>query len=493
MATSPLTLRGGRVIDPETGFDAAADVTIGPDGRIDGVHAPGAAPAGPAILDVTGTVVAPGFIDVHSHSHTLAGQRLQLLDGVTTVLELEVGVLPVERAHQRAAAEGRVAHYGYATSWAIARMAVLAGHEPGGRLQEYLDNIADPRWQRPAGPAEIERILRLLDDDLAAGAIGIGIMAAFAPHASPEEIVAVAQLAARHGVPTFTHARDLVEINPGTLIDGALEIVRAAERTGAQMHYCHVHSSSGRHLDRVLDTVGAARADGARISTEAYPYGAGMTGIGAAFLGPERLASWGLAVTDLTYAPTGERIADAARLRHLRATDPGGLVIVDFLREEVPADRDRLHRALTAPDGLIASDAMPLVWRGPPRPDAWPVPADATTHPRTAGTFTKALRLLHRHAGLPLPDVLRRATILPARLLEGCVPAMRRKGRLRAGADADLVVFDPHTVSEQATYARSTRVATGVRHVFVCGTPVVRDGAVVIDARPGRPLRAAPR
>src|SRR6185312_11629244 len=257
--------------------------------------------------------------------------------------------------------------------------------------------ISDPAWQRPAGPAQVGSLLARLAGDLADGALGIGVLLGYAPAASPAEYRRVAGLAAQAGVPTFTHARDLIEMVPATLADGAEEIVRAAAETGAHMHYCHVNSTSQRHIDRVLGLVARAQAAGSRVTTEAYPYGSGMTGIGAAFLAPERLSERGLSPSSLTYAPTGERVASASRLGELRATDPGGLVIIDLLNEDDPADQALLMRSLTFPGAVVASDAMPVTWTAPPAdPQAWPLPPAAITHPRTAGTFSRALRLLTR-------------------------------------------------------------------------------------------------
>jgi cytosine/adenosine deaminase-related metal-dependent hydrolase len=480
-------LRGGRVIDPESGFDAVADVLIA-DGRILAVGQTSEA-VDSRTVDISGQVVAPGFIDVHSHSHSLAGRRLQLLDGVTTALELEVGLLPVAGAYRRAGNHPQPSHYGCSASWAVARMAVLAGLEPTGRIGEFFANLADPAWQRPATGSELSRILQLLEGELDDGAIGIGVAIGYAPDVEPAEYLAVAALAARRGVPAFTHARDLAEIRPGVAIDGATEIVRAALDTGAQLHFCHIHSTSTRWLERVLTLVGGAQAAGARLTTEAYPYGAGMTGIGASFISPAGLRARGLDVTALTYAPTGERIASFDRLAELRALDPGALVIMDNLREELPAEHRLLMQALSFPDGLIASDAMPLVSLADPA--GWPLSAEARTHPRTAGTFSKALRILHRDAQLPLVEVIRRATLLPARLLEPSVPAMRRKGRVQAGCDADLVVFDPVTVSDQATYDASTRSPTGINQVLVGGEFAVRNGVLRPWVNLGRPLRSA--
>src|SRR5205814_7096219 len=98
-----------------------------------------------------------------------------------------------------------------------------------------------------------------------------------------------------------------------------------------------------------------------------------------------------------------------------------------------------------------------------------------------------------REQRAPLMEAIRRATLLPAEVLQDAVPAMRRKGRVQTGADADLVVFDAARVTDQATYAASTRPSSGIAHVLVGGTFVVRDGELEPDALPGRPIRAEPR
>jgi hypothetical protein len=219
-----------------------------------------------------------------------------------------------------------------------------------------------------------------------------------------------------------------------------------------------------------------------------------MTGIGAAFLAPERLGERGLTPSSLTYAPTAEQVASADRLRELRATDPGGLVIIELLSEEDPADQALLMRSLTFPGAVVASDAMPLTWTAPEAdPQAWPLPPTAITHPRTAGTFSRALRMLTREGPLGLSEALAKCSLEPARLLQDRVPALRGKGRLRPGGDADIVVFDPATITDQASYRHSTRPAAGIRHVLVNGQFVVRDGDLVAGARPGGPVRAEPR
>ena len=465
---------------------------VGVDGRR--VTAVGDALEGSVTLDVSGLVVAPGFIDLHSHAQTLPGRRLQACDGVTTALELEVGRAPVDRAYAREARRGSPIHFGFSASWAVARMHVLAGGALDGGMGAAFGGLVGEEWQQAASNAQLVRILDQIANDLAAGALGIGVIVGYTPGVDPAEYLAVAQLAASAGVPTFTHSRDIVELAPQTLVDGAEELVRAAGTTGAHMHYCHINSASSRHIDRVLALVGRCQSEGGHVTTEAYPYGSGSTAIGAAFLAPDRLRQRGLPPSSITYLPTGERVADEARLLELRAIDPGGLVVAEFLDEHEPHDVALLRRSLTFPDTVVASDAMPPLWVGGTRPDLaeWPLPPEAVTHPRTAGTFGRALRLW-REEGTPLVEAIRRATLLPASVLERAVPAMRRKGRVQPGADADLVVFDPERITDQATYTESTRPSSGVTHVIVDGTFVVRDATLVRDALPGRPIRAEPR
>ena len=484
-----MIIRGGRVIDPESGLDEGTDVTV-TDGRVGGVGP--ARAEGATVIDASGCIVTAGFVDLHSHAQTVPGHRLQAFDGVTTSLELESGESPVALAYARAAAAGRPLNYGYSSSWAAIRMEVLAGHPRSG-LGATFAGLGLPAWQGPASAAQRLRLRALLEEDLAAGALGVGVLLGYAQGTDPGEYTEVARLAAGAGRPTWTHARDLIEVRPDVTRDGAEEIVRTAAETGAHMHYCHVTSTSTFHVDRVLELIEDARDEGGAVTVEAYPYGAGSTAISAQFLAPDQLGLRGLRPQSLVMVGSGERIATVERLVELRATDPGANVLVEFLDDAVEAHRAILRRALSFPGTIVASDAMPLV-----APAAvedvdqvdWPIPPGWTTHPRTAGTFTRSLRLLVDEVGESWSDALARCSLLPARTLERAVPTMANKGRLRPGADADLVVFDPAALRDRATYLDGTRPSEGVRHLLVNGEPVIRDGVLDLRARPGRPIRA---
>jgi cytosine/adenosine deaminase-related metal-dependent hydrolase len=486
-------LRGGRVVDPGSGFDGVADVLLN-DGAVEAVGPDLDAPDARKV-DVTGLVVGPGFVDLHSHVHSVAGQRLQAMDGVTTALDLEAGLMPIDRAYAEAAAAGRPLHYGFSASWGAARAQVLANIAPDASIDSGLAILGNPQWQRSSSKTELAAWLSLLEAELAKGALGIGVLMGYAPGTDPGEFMAVAHLAAKAGVPTYTHVRELVEVDPAIPVDGSVEVTAAAGETGAAMHHCHVNSTSGHHIDRVLATLDTARREGSRVTVEAYPYGAGSTAVGAAFIEPERLRLKGLKPSSVVILETGERVRDEGRLRQLRQQDPGAPCLLEFLDERDPRDRGLLHQALAFPDAVVASDAMPVYWKdGRTESTEWPLPPGGTTHPRTAGTFAKTLRLMVREAGAwSWLEAFRRCSYLPSRLLDDVAPGARGKGHLGVGADADLVVLDPARITDAATYTDSTRPSVGVRHLYVAGVPVVSEGNLNTEALPGKPLRGEPR
>ncbi|MFF7603798.1 amidohydrolase family protein [Streptomyces parvulus] len=490
--TADLLIHGGRVIDPETGLDAVTGVAV-TDGVITAVGDQDV-PARRRI-DATGKVVCPGFIDLHSHAQSIHGLRLQALDGVTTALELEAGALPTATALGLAAGQGRPVNYGFSAGWAAARAHVMDGIPLSASTPDQLPtalHVARAHragMQRTFGPAtsrEVDRILGMLEEEIGAGAIGIGALLGYVPDSERSEYVALAALAARHDAPVFTHQRWMSHREPGSSLEATLEVVGAAGETGAALHLCHVNSSSLQLIDQAMTAVEHARSQGVRVTTEAYPYGANSTVVGAPFFAPENLPALGMTPDRIRYLPTGEHIRDEARLRELRATDPAGLCVGEFLDLDTAAGRSMLLRGILTADTAIASDAMPVE---PPLPDpsrAWPIGPGHLTHPRSAGCFARLLGWVVRDlAAMPLPEAIRRATLVPADILASSAPAMRRKGRLQAGCDADITVFDPATVTDRATFDEVVP-STGFSEVLVHGESVVRDGELVPDALPGK-------
>jgi dihydroorotase-like cyclic amidohydrolase len=483
-----VVVANGRVIDPETGLDGVRSVGIR-NGRIAAISR--SPLRGRTVLDATGLVVAPGFIDLHAHGQDLPAARMQAFDGVTTALDLEQGTLPIPAAYERIAREGRPINYGFSASWLFARIAEKEGMEPTGVATFFQEAQRRKGWQHTlASPEELARIIARVKQGLDEGGLGIGVLAGYAPGHGRKEAFAVAELAARTGVPTFTHVRYNSVIEPQSSFEAIEEIVSLAAATGAHTHINHINSTGTRDIARIIELVRGAQGRGLKITTEAYTYGAGSTVVGAELFRGNWRERWGGATAaDIELA--GVPFNDST-LAEAQAKTPGEWIIAHFMRpERSAADREYLDQAVLLPGGAIASDAMPWTSKGQTLTgDVWPLPDDAFAHPRSAGTFTRFLRdFVRERQKISLRDGLRRMTLIPAQILEQSVPAMNRKGRVQVGAAADLVAFDLATVSDRGTYTRPNQTAVGMRYVIVNGTAVIRDGALVRDALPGRAIR----
>ncbi len=485
--TFDLVVLNGRVIDPETGFDGIRSIGIN-QGRIEAIAA--SLLRGRDTIDAKGLVVAPGFIDLHSHGQDLSGARMQAFDGVTTALDLESGTLPIAAAYDRIGREGRPINYGFSASWLYSRIAEKEKMEPTGAITFFQEAQRRKGWQFTlASDDETARIIARLERGIDEGALGIGILAGYAPGYGRMEAFAVAQLAARRNVPTFTHVRYQSMIEPQSSFESMSEIVSLAAGTGAHMHISHLNSMSLRDIPRIGDLLRSAQQRGLRITTEAYPYGAGSTVVGAElFRGNWRDRLGGGVAADIEVG--GVALNDST-LAEMQSKAPGTWVIAHFMHPgRDTADQDYLDQSVLFPGGAIASDAMPWTLNGQPVGDAWPLPDSAFAHPRSAGTFTRFLRdYVRERQKVTLIDGLRRMTLIPAQILEASVPQMKQKGRVQVGADADLVVIDLATVSERGTYISPNRTAVGMQYVIVNGTPIIRKGALIRDALPGKAIR----
>jgi N-acyl-D-aspartate/D-glutamate deacylase len=263
-------------------------------------------------------------------------------------------------------------------------------------------------------------------------------------------------MAARWKVPIFTHVRSMT-------IDAMQEVIANGAATGVPLHIVHVNSMSLGALPVVLDLIDSARKRGLDITTEAYPYTAASTFLESTMFDEGWQERLGISYQDLQWVPTGERLTRDTFERYRKQ---GGVVIMHLMKPEW------IQRAMASPFVMIASDGMPYA------PGA---------HPRSAGTFSRVLGFYSREQKvLPLMQALAKMTIMPARRLETFAPAMKNKGRLKVGADADITVFDAATVKDTATFEKGLSFSAGIEHVLVNGVAVVRDGKTIANAFPGR-------
>lgn len=487
-----LVILNGRVIDPETGLDTVRNVGVRGD-KI--VEITGRSIEGEDVIDAEGLVVAPGFIDLHAHGQTIPSGRVQALDGVTTALELESGEYPVSSFYQAAAREGRPVHYGASVGWSRARIAEFVNREPGSHDEPFERGPNDPDWRyMVANEEQTANILARVQKGLDEGGIGVGVLLGYSPGSGRGEYYALHELAAANGVPTFTHARYLSNTEPDSSFEGFQEMVAVSAATGAHMHVSHLNSISLRNIAAIRTMLENAQANGVNITVEAYPYGAGATAIGTALFEGE---NWQARMGDIKksdFTLDGTPLTDA-EFDRLQEEEPGTDIVVHFLHpEDDPEDREILARSILYPGGAIASDGGNWRVNGEEiAGDVWPIPADAEAHPRSAGTFSKFLRVYVReNRAISLKDALAKASLIPARILEESVPRMRQKGRMQEGADADIIVFDFDAVSDRATYEEPARMSAGFEYVIVAGTPLVSGGELDTTVLPGRPIRRTP-
>lgn len=464
-----VVLLNGRVIDPESGLDAERHIGI-TDGRITRISETPL--EGHRVIDAEGLVVAPGFIDIHAHGQDPISNRLQILDGVTTALEMEFGVFPVG-AWLRSREGSALINYGATVGHFGARARLMHGVDVGSAMTLSGDETRQlgltDSINREATDDEIDALKELLWSGLSEGGLGVGIGIGYVPGATRLEILRVFEVAADSGVAVYAHLRG--PNNTAGVIDNFQEVIANAAITGASLHLVHLNSSANVHAKTALEMIRGARLQGLDVTTEAYPYTAGSTQIQAALFD---------AMEDrpdedyyrLQWAATGERL-NRELFEKYRAQ--GGYVI---MHPAFPDDREALLEWIFAqPDVLVASDGIPFLY-GP-------------SHPRGAGTFSRTLGYYVRDLNVSsLSDALAKMTLLPAKRLEGASSQMRFKGRLQEGMDADITIFDPLQIGGLATYERSNLSSEGVRYVLVGGTVMVDEGEIVEGVFPGIAIRS---
>jgi len=451
--TYDVVIANGRVMDPESGLDAIRNVGI----RSGKIAAISSGPLeGKQTIEAKGLIVAPGFIDLHQHGQDAENYAAKAADGVTTALELEVGVADVDQWYSEREGKARI-NFGASAGHIPARMAVM--HEPGGLLP------SGDAAHRVATPEERARISALIEKALKRGAVAVGLGPAYTEAATNEEILDVFRVAANYHASCHVHIRAPLTQVAGNF-SGFEEVLAAAAITGAPLHIVHIQSTGGPNVTQELQMIADARSHGMDVTTESYPYTMGMTSIQAAMFDhkEEEPATF---YSSLLWPATGEHLTKESFLRYRKQ---GGMVIV-------PANTpENVHAATVSPLTMIASDGHLAKGQG---------------HPRTAGTYALVLgRYVREEKALDLMTALRKMTLMPAQRLEKRAPIFKDKGRIRVGADADITVFDANRILDKATYEKPLQYSEGIQFVFVNGVAVVKDGQLVDGIFPGRAARA---
>jgi len=507
--TDDLILRGGTVFDGTGAEGRDADVAMS-DGRITAIGR-SLAQRGRTEIDVRGLAVAPGFIDIHSHGDgTLAEDpraESVIRQGVTTIV---VGADGSSRA--TGAAERSVAAY----MDSIDRLQPAVNVATMIGLGTVRGAVVGDR-DRPATADELRRMTAMVERALADGACGASSGLEYTPGAfAPlEELVALCRPLAARRLPYATHMRN----EDDRLLDAIDESIAVARGAGCPLQVSHLKTQGPRNwdkLDAVFQRIGDAHSAGVDVAFDRYPYVAYSTGLtnlfpvwsrdGGADGFLARLADDGVAprIQRETLAKVAliggwdnvqvsgvrapeDRDAEGKRLGTLaqaRGVDPYDFTVALLRRNRAEVgmlgfamSEENLERILVHPQGMVCSDGGAFAADGPTR--------RGSPHPRGAGSFARVLgRYVRERTVMSLGAAIRKMTSQPAERVR-----LRDRGRLVAGLAADVVVFDPSTVADTATFASPFQYPTGIPLVIVRGEVVLRDGQRNRQGR-GRALRA---
>ncbi|OBT04013.1 hydrolase [Shewanella sp. UCD-FRSSP16_17] len=479
-----LVITNGRVMDPETQFDAVANVGI-KGNKI--IIITDKAIKGHEEIDAKGLVVAPGFIDTHFHWTRPIGYKLALRDGVTTAMDLEAGVYGprVSDWYQMHENNSQV-NYGTGSGHEFARTKVM---------QNLPDeDLLDASWSvvkgRSSGTAWFEKVanldegnhmLTIIDEGLRQGALGVASTVGYMPGATAREMFEIQRVGANYGRPTAVHLR----YTPGTVTteaNGAQEILTNAIALNSPAIINHYNNPGWELVQELLVKL---RAQGHNVWGEIYPYAAGQTTINAAFIKPETwVEKLGNKYENTMQDPLTGDFYTMETYQEVLAKAPATQVVLYKMDPKAIPDWCRL------PGVTFASDAMMLPGGWDEEP-VWETPYEdiPNTHPRLAGTHGTCLRIA-REEGIPLMQILAASSYNQAKYLgKTGLEAMKVRGRMQQGMIADITILDPKTVKDNATYAKGTLPTTGIPFVIVNGTIVVKDSKVLKGVNPGQPIR----
>lgn len=443
-----LVIANGRVIDPETKLDAVRFVGIS-GGRIATVSK--APLKGRKTIDATGLVVAPGFIDPISHGQNFENDAIQVFEGVTTKLQMESGV-PDQHEWHEAQAGNRICNFGAGVGHPHVRGLVLG-----------KDNVE----MGGSTPDQVAKMANMIRAQLHNGALGVGFGLEYLPGTTRVEVFEMFKAAGEFKASCHPHIRYGTLLEEQHVLTAIEEVIACAVATGAPLHIVHVPSMALGNTQAALAFIEATQRRGVNLTCDFYPYTAFGTGVGSEVFADGWQQRFGIDYKDLEWAATHERLTAESFAKYRK--EAKGMCIAHAIPEK------SVQAAVVSSATMVGSDGGLDKGVG---------------HPRSAGTFCRVIGHYSRDLKLiPLMTAIEKCSTRAAKRMEGRCADFKRKGRVQAGADADLAIFDPKTVGDRATFDQPAVKSVGMLHVLIGGAIVVHDGKLN-ETCVGRGLRA---
>jgi len=494
--TYDVVINNGRVMDPETNFDGVRNVGI-KDGKIVAITTD--AIKGKETINAKGHVVAPGFIEGHQHATDQFSRKVNLRDGLTTQMDFEAGAGDIAKWY--ADAEGKTqSNYGMVVLATLARVSVLdgpeiaaGGNDMGGLFSYTVGAAAKKAQQEGRKPGwsstlpnkeQMTQIMAYVDEGLRQGALGVGVPVGYMTTGVTQyELYKYQELAAQYGRVTNAHVR-FAGVRPPT--EGQLGVQEMlANAMVLDAPFLASHLNSNMDWEYTIPLINDAREKrGAKVWGEVYPYAAGGT-----IASTDILTESSMAQMNITYSNVAN--LDGTRwtkedYENIRKNDPGRSILI---YNNPPED---IAKWMAQPGVVVVSDGMAIQDENLDY-YPWDEPYEGkSVHPRSAGTRAKVLRMVREDKNMPLMEAISKMSYLHAKYFDelGGISQFRTKGRVQVGADADIVVFNPDTVTDNSTYevGMGALPSTGIPYVLVNGVVVVKD-SVVQKVFPGKPIR----
>lgn len=444
-----IVITGGRVINPETKLDQEG-LNVGiTDGTIGVVTAKPL--KGKKTIEANGLVVSPGFIDNLSYDPNPLGVWQKIGDGVTSNIAMHGGTSTPKAWYAHYERDMPPVNFGASYFYTQARNQF--------KLSRY----------DAAKPEQIAKLREQAEEALNNGALGISFSLEYVPGISAEEIIPLMELAYEYNVPVYFHGRYSDAEAPGTELEGTQELINYGEKTGAAVHIDHINSTGGTFsMQEALSLIEQARAEGFDITACVYPYDYWGTYLNSARFDEGWQQRFRISYEDLQIAGTTERLTKESFAKYQKE----GKLAVAYA---IPAEA--VVQAFQAPFVMIGSDAI--------------LEPSNNNHPRASGTFARTLGMYVRDQKvMSLMDGIAKLSLMPAQRLEKQAPALRKKGRLAKGMDADIVIFNPDTVADKSTVEHPETMSAGIDYVLVAGQVVLDHGTMNKKVRLGEPLRS---